>query len=72
LRLRRILASLSRAAQAGEVFHLWWHPEDFSEHMDENLGFLEQILKHYYKLYKTQRMQSRSMGEVAQDVLDNS
>lgn len=66
LRLKRILGSLSHAAQVGEVFHLWWHPEDFSENMDDNLRFLDAILKHYQELQMRYRMQSLSMGEVAQ------
>lgn len=72
LRLKRILDSLSYAAQAGEVFHLWWHPEDFSENIEDNLRFLEAILKHYQELHRLYGMQSRSMGEVARDVIDLS
>jgi peptidoglycan/xylan/chitin deacetylase (PgdA/CDA1 family) len=69
LRLKRILTSLSNAAQAGEVFHLWWHPEDFSENIEDNLRFLEAILKHYQELHRLYGMQSRSMGEVARGVI---
>lgn len=71
LRLKRILASLSYAAQTGEVFHLWWHPEDFSENIEDNLRFLEGILKHYQKLHKLHGMQSRSMGEIAHEIIDH-
>jgi Polysaccharide deacetylase len=69
LRLKRILSSLSHAAQAGEVFHLWWHPEDFSENMEDNLRFLEAILKHYQELRRSHGMQSWSMGEIARAVV---
>ncbi len=69
LRLKRILASLTHAAQAGQIFHLWWHPEDFSENAEDNLRFLEAILKHYQELHRLYGLQSRSMGEVARAVI---
>jgi peptidoglycan/xylan/chitin deacetylase (PgdA/CDA1 family) len=72
LRLKRILSSLKHAAQAGEVFHLWWHPEDFSENIEDNLRFLEEILKCYQELHRLYGMQSQSMGEVAHEVISLS
>ena len=70
LRLKRILSSLLYAAQAGKVFHLWWHPEDFSENVNDNLQFLEAILKNYQELHRLYGMQSRSMGEIASAATD--
>lgn len=67
LRLRRIKRSMTRAAQRGEVFHLWWHPENFGEYCEENLGVLRKILSHYRVLEKRYGMVSRNMGDFGQD-----
>ena len=47
LRMRRILSDLTHAAKKGLVYHLWWHPHNFGDHMDENLVFLKKILDHH-------------------------
>ena len=65
LRLRRIESSLQYAANRGEIYHLWWHPHNFGINLSENLNFLEQILKSYQNLNRQNKMQSLSMGEVA-------
>lgn len=64
LRLQRILSSMRKAAQAGEVFHLWWHPEDFANDVEGNLKFLEKILAEFANLRNRYGMQSLNMGEV--------
>lgn len=52
------------AAEQGEIFHLWWHPEDFSYHCGENLGFLRSVLK-TFDSYRTQHgMVSAGMAEI--------
>jgi hypothetical protein len=66
LRLRRIQSSMTAAARAGEVFHLWWHPEDFSAHTADNLRFLERILEHYQRLNQSFGMNSLSMSELVE------
>lgn len=64
LRLRRIVSAMTRAAQTGRIFHLWWHPEDFSGNVEDNLRFLEQVLKEYRQLHERHGMQSLNMAEV--------
>jgi hypothetical protein len=72
LRLKRILLSMTSAAKDGHIFHLWWHPEDFSGDIDANFLFLEKILIKYTELKKIHGMQSFTMGElVAKIVSDN-
>ena len=71
LRLRRIISSMTEAAQSKQVFHLWWHPEDFSKNTDANLEFAEKIFIRYRQLHDQYGMQSRSMGEIAEIVLSN-
>jgi len=65
LRLRRIKWSMTRTAKKGGIFHLWWHPHNFGVNMNENLHFLENILKHYQKLNAKYGFQSATMADVA-------
>jgi len=69
-RLNRIISAMTNAALTGHIFHLWWHPEDFSGNMDDNLLFFEKILMKYGELRKMYGMQSLTMAEVASQVLD--
>jgi peptidoglycan/xylan/chitin deacetylase (PgdA/CDA1 family) len=68
MRLRRILGSLDHAAREGLVYHLWWHPEDFGVHQDENLAFLGRILDHFATLRRKCGMRSLTMLELAESV----
>ena len=70
LRLKRITSSMTEAAKSGQVFHLWWHPEDFSTNPDENFRFLGRVLGHFAKLRDTHGMQSCTMHEAALRVLE--
>lgn len=65
LRCRRIRGELTRAAERGEVYHLWWHPHNFGVHLEENLGVLSSILEAYSDLAAAGRMRSLNMSEVA-------
>lgn len=65
LRLRRIKREIFYAAQNNEMYHLWWHPHNFGDNMNENLCFLENILKYYSKCHEKYGMQSYTMGEMA-------
>ena len=58
MRLRRIISAMRDAANKGRVFHLWWHPEDFSKYPEENLVFLEKILVEFSSLRNTLEMKS--------------
>lgn len=69
LRLQRITSAMKKSAQMGQVFHLWWHPEDFSSNIEENLGILEKILIEYSQLREKYDMKSLTMNEIANQVL---
>ncbi len=71
LRLRRIKNSMTVAAKRGEIFHLWWHPHNFGVHLERNITFLDQILRHYTYLHTTYSWQSATMEEVA-DITKNN
>jgi len=68
-RLKRIKDSLTYAAKKGEVYHLWWHPHNFGENIDENIEFLRELLDHVEVLKKSYAFQSLTMMEAAERIL---
>lgn len=71
IRLNRIKNSLTFAAKNKQAYHLWWHPHNFGINLKENLASLDEILKHYKTLNASFDMQSKSMKEIAEEVLLN-
>jgi peptidoglycan/xylan/chitin deacetylase (PgdA/CDA1 family) len=67
LRLKRITGSMTHAAKKAEGYHLWWHPHNFGINLNENLSFLEAILKHFRQLHADYGMQSLTMKQVAEE-----
>jgi Polysaccharide deacetylase len=55
---RRIMQSMTHAAVAGEVYHLWWHPHNFGARLDDNMRILREITEHYRALSETHGMVS--------------
>jgi len=62
LRLHRIKKSMTVAAEQGKVFHLWWHPHNFGKNTEQNLIFLESVLKCYKALEERLQFRSVNMG----------
>lgn len=65
-RLARITNSMTRAAETGTIYHLWWHPHNFGLNTAANLLFLERILEHYRRLRDAHGMRSLTMAEAAE------
>lgn len=65
LRLRRIKKEMLHAAKHNEMYHLWWHPHNFGANMNENLSFLEHVLKCYKECHDKYGMESYTMGELS-------
>jgi len=65
LRLRRIRAEMTRAAQQGADYHLWWHPHNFGTYTEENLELLDAIVAHYQELRRRYGMASMTITEAA-------
>jgi hypothetical protein len=64
LRLARLRSGLRRAARQGRIFHLWWHPHNFSQHRSENFAVLEQVLDEFDRLAAVEGMESLNMADV--------
>jgi hypothetical protein len=58
-----IRQAMTRAAERGETFHLWWHPHNFGRNLAENLAWLRAIASHYHTLHSQFGMVSASMAE---------
>ncbi|WP_066408347.1 polysaccharide deacetylase family protein [Flavisolibacter tropicus] len=63
LRLRRLIQEMREAAKHNECYHLWWHPENFGDHPEENIKDLLTILEAYQLFKDKYGMQSWNMGE---------
>ena len=68
LRLARLRSGMRHAARRGRIFHLWWHPHNFSQHRSENISVLEHVLDEFDGLATTEGMQSLTMADVAASV----
>jgi len=62
--LRRIRKAMMQAAEHGEIFHLWWHPEDFAGNNDQNLRVLRLVLEMFDNYRAQCGMISLSMADV--------
>lgn len=69
MKIDRIKSEMERAAQYGEVFHLWWHPHNFGNYPNENMEGLKEILDHFAMCREKYGMQSLSMREIAERVM---
>jgi peptidoglycan/xylan/chitin deacetylase (PgdA/CDA1 family) len=68
LKLRRIKKEMLRAAKTKSIYHLWWHPHNFSAHIDENFKQLEVLLKYYTNLHMEYGFQSLNMNEITSTI----
>jgi peptidoglycan/xylan/chitin deacetylase (PgdA/CDA1 family) len=71
LKISRIRHEMQRAAKAGEVYHLWWHPHNFGWYPHESLHALEEILSEFRSCHQQWQMSSLSMGEITDHILQN-
>ncbi|MDX2009476.1 MAG: polysaccharide deacetylase family protein [Myxococcaceae bacterium] len=71
MRRRRIREQMTRAARDQGLFHLWWHPNNFSRDIQKNIEFLESVLDDFSVLQRQYAMRSSTMHEIAVDFLSN-
>jgi alkyl hydroperoxide reductase subunit AhpC len=55
---------MQHAAETGQIFHLWWHPEDFAPYCAQNLAMLRHVLELFSQYRSQYGMSSLSMNEV--------
>ena len=69
LKINRIKNGMTKAAKNGELYHLWWHPHNFGNYIDENFKLLEQLFKHYIKLNEKFNFESVTMTGLAEKLI---
>ncbi len=65
VRFRRIANSMTRAAKRAELYHLWFHPHNFSTNTGRNFDMLERILVHFDYLRDRYAMRTLTMAELS-------
>ena len=65
LKLKRIMNEMTKAAQRGDIYHLWWHPHNFGINLNKNMNNLSVILDHYQLLNKKYGFENKTMQEAA-------
>lgn len=65
LKINRILTAMNIAARTNKIFHLWWHPHNFSACVEENIKNLRIILHHYNSCQIQYGMSSLNMAQVS-------
>jgi len=71
-RIARLRAGIRHAARHRRIFHLWWHPHNFSQHQSANFAALEQVLDEFDRMASAEGMESLTMADIATDVLAGS
>lgn len=68
-RINRIKKGMTLAAKNKELYHLWWHPHNFGNHMEENFKILDQIYNHYNFLNAKYGFTSVTMTDLAMKLI---
>jgi peptidoglycan/xylan/chitin deacetylase (PgdA/CDA1 family) len=61
LKISRIKSEMTYAAKKGNCYHLWWHPHNFGNCLDENMKMLKEIIVHYKYLNEKYNFESCNM-----------
>ena len=64
LKVKRIMAEMTKAAKNKEIYHLWWHPHNFANSPLESLADLNKIIGHFKYLQDLYNFQSANMREI--------
>jgi len=66
LKINRIKKVMTKAAKRNEVYHLWWHPHNFANNVEENFNNFIDILQHYKKLNSRYNFESITMQRLGE------
>jgi len=68
LKIKRIKKQMLAAAKQNKIYHLWWHPHNFSKNTDENFKQLESLFIYYVHLNKAYNFKSLNMNEISKSI----
>jgi peptidoglycan/xylan/chitin deacetylase (PgdA/CDA1 family) len=66
LRVRRARKGVDHAARERRVFHLWTHPTNFADQMDEMLSGFAALLKHVHRLRADGQIEVLTMAAIGE------
>ena len=66
---RKILKGLIGAVEQKKIFHLWFHPSNFSYDTDTQFEILETVLKEVSRLKKEKRIEVLTMNESGERII---
>lgn len=64
LKVKRICSEMTRAAQMGRCYQLWWHPHNMATHPIKNFKALEHIITCYHNLHRQYGMETAHMSDM--------
>ncbi|WP_353777536.1 polysaccharide deacetylase family protein [Winogradskyella sp. 3972H.M.0a.05] len=67
-KLRRVKNGMAQAAKERKLYHLWFHPHNFGNNIDENFKNFESILKTYKMLQSKYNFESSTMSSLAEKI----
>jgi len=65
-KIKRIKDEMTNAAKTGCLYHLWWHPHNFSNNTTLHFEQLAVIMEHFKNLKNTYGFKSLNMSEIAE------
>ena len=69
--MRRLVRGLRDAARRGRIFHLWWHPHNFTRHPSESFAFLDAFFDEFDRLAEHEGMRSLGMADVVRELAES-
>jgi peptidoglycan/xylan/chitin deacetylase (PgdA/CDA1 family) len=67
-KISRITKAMKLAAKTNSIYHLWWHPHNFGDNIEENFKNLEKIFIAYKKLNMEYNFESNTMQNASDKV----
>lgn len=67
LKVNRIKKAMTKAAKQNKVYHLWWHPHNFANDINENFKNFSEILQHYDTLKTKYGFESITMQKLGEE-----
>ena len=61
--IKRIKKGMTNAAKKKENYHIWWHPHNFGDKIDQNIKNIDLIFSHYEKLKDNYGFVNKKMNE---------
>lgn len=67
LRLFKSILGINKAIKNNEIFHIWFHPADFTENSNALFSELEEVLKYANKKRSEGKLEIKTMQQIAKD-----